>query len=229
MTARLSATIMAHPDRSGFVTELRSALDRDVPVVWDEKGDRWDTGSRALLAYDPEATHHLVLQDDAVVCRDLLAGVERACDYLGTQAAMCLYFGRVKRSRRNVWRLIHRTRADTSWIVTPQLNWGVGVVLPTWLLDGLVKSAHGYTDLANYDRRIGRYLQAQHIPVYYPWPSLIDHRDSPSLVPGRWGRKRHAYTFVGTEASALDQRLEGRTVRAPQAVGIRSQRTRLGS
>ena len=53
---RLSASIMAHPARSGEVAELVAALDRPVPVHWDDEGppsgkaDRvWRTARGAWL------------------------------------------------------------------------------------------------------------------------------------------------------------------------------------
>lgn len=226
----ISAAIMAHPDRSRFVTELRSKLDRDVPVVWDERNDRWDTGSRAMAVYDPTATHHLVLQDDAVIPHDLLAGLEKALARVPDEAALCLYFGKVKRSRTSIWRIINRTRADTSWVVTTHLNWGVGIVLPTRHIKEMLSWANMRSDIANYDIRIGRWLQHNRIPVYYPWPSLVDHRNSPSLVPGRNGRGRRAYAFIGENASALDFKADGGTIRVAQAgETIRSRRSRFGS
>jgi hypothetical protein len=71
------------------------------------------------------------------------------------------------------------------------------------------------TDVANYDKRISRWCQSLGLTVYYPWPSLVDHRESPSLVPGRVGKGRRAHLFVGAEASALDQRYDGKVVSIP--------------
>lgn len=59
----LSVAVMAHPARAAFVDELTGLLDRPAKVVWDERQDRWDTGRRAMLAYDPACTHHLVVLD----------------------------------------------------------------------------------------------------------------------------------------------------------------------
>ena len=69
---------MAHPRRADMVAQLQAELDRPVKVVWDEVNDRHDTGIRAIEAFDPSASHHLVIQDDCVVPSDLLAGIERA-------------------------------------------------------------------------------------------------------------------------------------------------------
>src|SRR5690606_5759806 len=98
---RVSVAVMAHPDRAGFVDELCGRLDRDPTVVWDEIGDVWHTGRRAMLAYDPDADYHLVIQDDAVVCRDLVAGVEKALEYVERRRTLNLYMGESKRPALN--------------------------------------------------------------------------------------------------------------------------------
>jgi hypothetical protein len=57
---------MAHPKRAEFIPELLEALGQDIPVTWDQKNNRRDTGKRAMLAYDPGCTHHAVIQDDVL-------------------------------------------------------------------------------------------------------------------------------------------------------------------
>ncbi|QBI53407.1 hypothetical protein [Streptomonospora litoralis] len=217
---RVSVTVMAHRTREAFVPELLERLDREAEVIWDRRDDRWDTGRRAMLAYDREATHHLVLQDDAVLPRDLVAGVERALDHVpapaGTPTPLCLYAGRIRPFRTYVERLVDQARQTTSWLSMAQLHWGVGIVLPTEVIEDCIAWGDRREDIANYDKRISRYLDTQRITVWYPWPSLVDHRDSPSLVPGRTSRGRYAHRFIGADASALDADWSGQTVSLPQ-------------
>lgn len=214
MTVRLSTQVMAHPARARYVAELVERLDRDdVGITWDERNDRWDTGRRSMLAYDPAATHHLVVQDDAVVPRRLIAGVERAIAAVPDSAALCLYAGNTAR----FWNAIVRERhdplpANTSWLVMNQLHWGVGVVMPTALITAMVSWCDQLTAVGNYDRRISRWCETRGVQVFYPWPSLVDHRQSPSLVAGRGARGRHARRFIGVAADATTQPLHGPTI-----------------
>lgn len=192
---------MAHPKREQFIPGLLKSLDRPVPVIWDRRNDRWDTGSRALLAFDPEATHHLVLQDDALPCRDLLAGTEKALGSIPTDAVVSLYTGRTSRFRRQLAMAGNRSR----WLVMKGLHWGVGVVVPTRFIPDLVEWGNARPHIANYDKRISRWCEQAEAPVYYTWPSLVQHRISPSMVAGRGqGPGRTAYWFVGHRRSALD-------------------------
>lgn len=210
---RLSVAVMAHPARAAQVEELCARLDRRVRIVWDEKQDRWDTGRRSQLAFDPEATHHLVVQDDAVVPRDFIAGVERACGYIPQGAAMSLYLGAVRPHSARIARAVRVAGHDVSWIVMRDLHWGVGVVLPTGIIQQLIRDSDRRPNIAEYDRRMSRWLVGRQIEVWYTWPSLVDHRHGPSLVAH--GDRRHAHEFIGEDASALDVDLAKPALKVP--------------
>lgn len=216
---RLSAAVMAHPSRAPLVDELLGWLDRPVEVVWDRRSDRWDTGRRAQLAYDPQATHHLVVQDDAIVPPDLCAGLERALLYTPPDAALCLYIGRVRPHAGRIARAVQRANG-CSWITMRDLHWGVGIVLPTPIIEACIKTQDRAVSIAQYDRRISRWLVQQRIPVWYPWPSLVEHRDTMSLIGH--GEGRHAHEFLGRETSVLDADWSGPVlcVPDPQAMAM---------
>jgi hypothetical protein len=208
---------MAHQKRAAFVPELEQALDRSATVVWDDgSNSRWGTGRRALLAYDPEATHHLVIQDDAVIPRDLTAGVEAALHHVPEGAPLCLYVGKVRPYREMVTEYVARAAAGVSWLVMDRLNWGVAIVIPTNVIDDLVAYCDALS-IPNYDSRISKWFEAHGTPVWYPWPSLVDHRESPSLVPGRGHAGRVAHKFIGADASALAIDYTGEALRLPDA------------
>ena len=201
----VSGVIMAHPTRERFIPSLRAALDRPTPIVYDRVNDRWDTGRRALLSYDSKATHHLVLQDDGLVCRDLYAGVTAALEHVPADAVLSLYAGRTRVFRTAVaaaTRLSRRARTRPSFLAATQLLWGVAVVIPTQHIEALVEWGDGHPEIANYDKRISYWCAANSVPVWYTWPSLVQHRISPSLIPGRGSAGRVAYSFVGEQASA---------------------------
>lgn len=202
---KVSVAVMAHPSRAELVQRLLERLDRPAEVVWDERNVEWHTGRRALLAFDPAATHHLVLQDDAVVCRDLVAGLEAALVAAPEECCVSLYVGRVRPYTARVERVVaeaERAERHVSWIVMRDLHWGVGLVLPTALLPALVRDQDRMANVVEYDRRISRSLVRAGVPVWSTWPSLIDHRDAPSLLH-HGDDPRAAHRFVGEDASAL--------------------------
>jgi len=224
---RLSVAMMAHRKRSAQVKAILGRLDRECTVVWDEKGDRWDTGRRAMLAYDPKATHHAVIQDDVLVCRDLFAGLERALAKVPAGSPLCGYIGKVRPGAEMVRACIEKAEASqASWVTMHTLNWGPLVVVPTACIPEMIAYCDKLRNIPNYDRRLSRYFELQAgIRTWYPWPSLVDHADGPSVVTGRMGtdrangnRARIAWNFLGEEASALELDWGGPVIDADQAL-----------
>lgn len=223
----LSVAMMAHPKRAKQVEAIRARLDRDVPVTWDEKNSRWDTGRRAMLAYDPACTHHAVIQDDVLVCRDLFAGLEVALSKVPAGVPVCGYVGRVRPYAEMVTNAAVKARKlGASWLTMHTLNWGPLVAVPTALIPEMIAHCDALKDIPNYDRRLSRFFELQRsVLTWYTWPSLVDHADGPSLVPGRGGtdrvkamHTRVAHTFIGEDASALDIDWSGRVVSGAEAI-----------
>lgn len=202
--ASLSIKIMAHRKREVFVADLVERLGiLDEDVIWDTKQNRWDTGRRAWEAIEQEAEWGVVIQDDAIVCRDFAEGMELALDQLDPNVVVSPYVG----TRRP---MAHRVEAavrsaidnDAAWIRMPSLNWGVAIVLPTAIINDMLPWCDRQS-YPNYDRRIGRYcIDVKRMSTICTWPSLVDHRDTPSLVGHGGGR--YAHKFIGEDASALD-------------------------
>ena len=200
----ISVAIMAHPKRAAFVAELTDQLP-EAEVVWDRHDDRWETGTRSLLAFDPSADYHLVVQDDAIVCRDLVVGAEKAARAAG-ERPVALYTGRVRPSQRVIGPAVRSAlRRGSPWISYRGPLWGVGLVIPTAHIPELVAWGNANTRRANYDRRIEEFYTRRGIDCWYTVPSLVDHRsvdENPSLVEGRTGN-RTAHTFI-RDRSPLD-------------------------
>lgn len=204
MGMKLSAAIMGHPKRMEFIEELKEELP-GVPVILDEKNDRWDTGSRSLLAYEPDATHHVVVQDDAILCKDFLEGCEAVARY-APRKPVCLYIGKVRPHAQTVSPAVQHVR-DTggAFLEMDGPWWGVAVIVPTIFIPKLCQWGATRKHIANYDKRMARWFYLQKIKCLYTVPSLVDHRpvdENPSLVAGRNGNRRAQY-FIG-DTSPLD-------------------------
>lgn len=198
----LSVGIMAHPKRKPFVDDLLSQLG-PAAVYWDTDNNRWHTGLKALRgeAGHAETTHSLILQDDAILCKDFVEGVLRVIQMVPEGIPVNLYTGVYRK-------FIHEMNTaymqkPFNWLVTPGILWGVGIVLPTFDLLDIISYCEDRPE-QNYDMRISRYYEnVKQCGVWSPIPSLVDHRDGPSLVAGRRGGRR-AWKFIGRNASALD-------------------------
>lgn len=202
---RVSVAVMAHSRRARWAQQL--AADLDAPIVWDTGHGIWDTGRRALLAYDPQASHHLVVQDDAIVCRDLLPGLAAAAAHAG-QRPIGLYIGCMLRAKQrkpqNELGRVVRAAGDAgaSWISAYRWPlWGVASAHPVGMIDELV----GYGDRRarpdTFDRQTRMFYRYRGIAAWYTHPSLVDHRTGRSLL--RNGGDRKAWQFLGENVSAL--------------------------
>lgn len=234
---RLSVAVMAHRVREGMVDELVQRIDRPVEVVWSRSevpptgakecsADRWDTGARAWLAHDPAADWHLVVQDDALVCQDLVAGLEKALDHVQHDCAVSLYAGRVRPFAPLITASLPAADEEpTSWLTMPDLNWGVAFAMPVaTIADAIDFGSRKVRSVVNYDKAISRYWVSREAWTLYTWPSLVDHRDAESLT--RHGEGRHAYRFHGEDSSALELDWAGATlaIQAGSGGGMRGDR-----
>ena len=205
MTDTLSVAVMAHPRRYDLVDDLLDRLDRPVEVVWDKINDRHDTGIRAIEAHDPACTHHLVIQDDVMPCRDLIAGAEKALGHVPAGNPASFYLGRVQPFRRKVQEAVDLAGDSASWVTMQGVYWGPAIVVPTAVIEDLSRwfRSPAAARVTNYDRRVSKWFEARRLDCWYSWPSLVDHRGAQSLVRESKAL-RTAHRFVGADRSALD-------------------------
>lgn len=202
----VSVAVMAHPRRRDLVQKLVQKLGSPTEVVWDRRNEEWDTGRRALLAYNPSATHHLIVQDDALVCQDLVAAATQAAASAG-ERPVSFYTGRVRPHTllvNKAW--ADATKAEATWLQMPGPWWGVALMLPTAHISDLVTFADRARHIQDYDRKIARWYYRAEIACWYSVPSLVDHRpdhETPTLLPGHTADRR-AHRFIGCDVSGLD-------------------------
>lgn len=226
---KLSASVMAHPDRAEQVEILTGFLQREVPVYWDDEGkpsgngDRvWRTARAAWQLADPDADWHVLIQDDAVPCRDFLAGLERALAFVPQDAVVSPYLG----TGRNVpirWEAmaLAADRAGAPWVKSLKLMWGVCIALPTGLIPEMIDHADRRSGVPD-DMRVAGWAERRGSEVWYPWPSLVDHLPVPSLT------KHKAHERVARrwhDGSALDIDWSGHAVSDPMLARRRPARS----
>jgi FkbM family methyltransferase len=207
LPVKLSTAIMAHPTRERHIPYLQQKMGGGIAVVWDQVNNRWDTGRRAMLAFDPAATHHLVVQDDALLCEDFLPGVREALRYTPDNP-VALYAGAVRPRSVEVEQRVRMAKGQRlSWFQMEGPWWGVAVAVPTKFIPDMIRHCDKLAAIANYDMRMARYFGSIKVKCYYTIPSLVNHRigkDEPSLVPGRGNLSgRVAKYFIGESTSAL--------------------------
>ena len=213
MMPRLSVKIMAHEKRAHLVPDLVERLGlTDDDVIWDRHNNRWDTGRRAWEEIDQTADWGMVVQDDALPCADLIAGMELALERVPNNVLVTPYIGTRRPVAARVERVVREAAAaKAAFIEMPSLCWGVAITAPTNIINDMLPWCD-VQNYPNYDRRIGRYaIDVRRMSTWCTFPSLVDHRDIPSLVGHGGGRIAHH--FIGETASALDVDWDAGSVR----------------
>lgn len=212
---KVGAAIMAHAVRKTHAAALAESLDWKVPVVYDavptpsaDPEQRWATARRTwrLLAAD-DTDYSVVLQDDAIVCQDFLAGLGAALDVVGPQGLVSPYTGTGRPSQANVKRaLAHADAHGHAWMSTRSLNWGVAIAMPTSMVDRMLRwCCHPARKGWNTDYRIGVWFRdVIGWRTWYTVPSLVDHDAIPSLVGHGDGRVAHRFLGTGNSALTVD-------------------------
>jgi len=214
-----SFAVMAHPTRRVMAQELARALPDETTVAWDRVNNEWDTARRALLAYDPNATWHVVVQDDAVLCRDFAAGVEDALGGVESRhdGLVSFYTGQSRPYGKEVRRLVNKAgKQGAPWIAMEKgPYWGVCLAFPTEYIEGLIDFCDASLKV-DYDNKLFDFFSERGVETWYSQPSLVNHRDSPespSLIPGHGsssGRVAHHWIGMGSPLSIDWERAEYR-------------------
>lgn len=181
-----------------------------VPISWDEEGpasgnaDRvWRNARAAWLMHEPDADWHVLLQDDAVLCRDFAAGMSEALRHVQGPAVVSPYLGngRLVPSR---WQALAEKadRDGAAWIRTSKLMWGVSIAIPTLLISDMIKHADTRAGVPD-DMRVAGWAERNGVDAWYTWPSLVDHRQVPSLTKhrahDRYARRHHTESAMSID------------------------------
>lgn len=176
--------VVAHIKRQEMAEKLAKVVSADH--VWVDNGElgEWRNHLRAWKkAATSTATHAVILQDDAVPIEDFRSHVEEAIARRPTEL-ISLYLGTHRPRREETLRAVAEAdESEASWIESDTLHWGVAVVVPVDLIDEILTTIH--RSRLPYDQRIGAWATATNRPVYYTWPSLVDHADEPTVIKGR--------------------------------------------
>lgn len=197
---RISISIMADSRRAEMVGQLVEQLPTAL-VTWDRYKDRWDTGRRAMLAYEPTADWHLVVQDDAVLCGRFVESVEAALAAV-KHGPVAFYLGRTDSAGFSTVQATKLARRNGyCWINGPGPMWGVAIAVRPYDIPAMIAWGDEHSEIPNYDIRLARYFASVKRSCLYSVPSLVDHRvgpSNPSLIDGRGSSLgRTAVHFAG--------------------------------
>ena len=204
-TIRLAAWITHHPSRPTLPLRLTALLDGPARLVFDPKPagpvNPWRTYRRALAtaALEPGATHHLILQDDALPCDGLLAAAAHAAAWR-PHALVCLFVNDL--ATNTSLRIRDAARRGAGWapVVGERFVPTVAVVWPHELAVRAAVEARPVVDQPQADdEAVGDWARVAGVEVWATVPNLVQHdEDAPSTFLGhRDGRARWATCWIG--------------------------------
>lgn len=186
-------------DRVKHVEAMREHFDPDderlarVSTIADTaKEGVWATARRAwsagLQTRGSKVTHHLVLQDDAGLCRNFVAHVTAALTARPEHPVS--FFANRK--------TIDEARAvGAHWALIPDGTWGVAPCLPVGLIQPFLSWCEEFIeeDFRHDDTRLSMFCLVHKLPVWCTVPSLVQHLEPRASLLGNGNSNRVARWF----------------------------------
>lgn len=208
MTVELSTVIMTHPSRLDRAERLaRRHPELHADIIVDPKPHAEPSALRtAAVAWSyvrSDATHHLVLQDDAVPCRDfrklVCTAVEQYPDAglaLFTEwSSLTAHHLRMVAMGGGVWTEVLDEYAPT-----------VAMVLPAELARefGNAATEHGQDWHPADDVALLTFLMERNVPILCRIPTLVEHDEGDSLTGNAGQGPRHSVCFADDVTEPCD-------------------------
>jgi hypothetical protein len=185
----ITIAMMAHEARRGMVDQLSRSLGGRIETFIDDGG--LGEISNAARAWDWAVNHGdpngwiLVLQDDALPIELLRARLDEGLTTLPQPGLVSLYLGT---GYPRIWQnRVARVTAEAalngaSWIRSAHLLHGVGVAAPADWAPDIVETLQSVSSLSRYDEVLSRLARQRGWPVFYTYPSMVDHADTDTLL-----------------------------------------------
>lgn len=202
--------IQAHPSRNGIHQRLIDALAPipcEVMIHESDPPDPWHNYQRCL-DYNGEASHLLVVQDDAIPVH----GFAFAAAKIGAanpDVPVCLFMGAFPASTAA---RIRRTKPDVRYVPLGPSSFMplVCVLWPTHVARRFLewsRTAHGMTRAD--DGNAGRWMKATRQQILVAVPSIVQHDDGqPSVKGGRehvpWAEAWRRALYLADDATSYD-------------------------
>lgn len=201
MRLSLSVSVMHHPSRAEDIPPLLSLLDAPgVPVrvvtdTWNE--GLWRVATEAWVPARG-ATHHMVVQDDVLPCREFLVGAREA---LAARPEHVVSFYCAREVQREA------VARGLPWATMGTISGGPCVAMPVGLAAEWLSWCRQWV-APKYrpdDGRLSLWLLHTARRVWYTCPSLVEHLGWDRSLRGNprttGGRPRIAAVYIGSQVS----------------------------
>lgn len=176
--------VVAHQKRYNRAFKLATDIKADEVFMDDGFKGEWRNHEYAWKAAARSGkTHACILQDDAIPIDDFREHATRAAEEK-PDSLISLYTGTHRPRKEQVEHAVKIAQnTNASWLTASTLMWGVGIIVPVERIEGILAKAQESS--LPYDQRIGYVFEEWNESVYHTWPSLVDHADEATVVPGR--------------------------------------------
>lgn len=205
--AAIHVRVQHHPSRAHLLSPLLGLLDSDVEIVTDPDPDAairspWRTYRECLVDPPRGVTHLLVLQDDVVPCRNLVA----ACERIARPEPVVLWLGgapvriahAAKQASLQGQRIVPVRLRGGDWLPVVAVLWPVEVAgrFIEWAGSNRLP---GDPNPRSDDAVAGRWARKTGQEVWVAVPSLVEHGRGLSLIRRRSNRSpwRVAFEWIG--------------------------------
>lgn len=150
--------------------------------IWWNAKRAWTWGAEHKIG-----THHMVIQDDLIVCAEFAEAVVRIIEE-SPEEMISLFYGPRKGFKEGTGR----------WGIA-ESPWGQAVIMPKLMVQEFLSWNDKNVDpfLRYDDSRIALYCVKNSVQCHIPFPNLVDHLDEDSTVGNCRNGKRVSIDFLG--------------------------------
>ena len=180
-----SITVMAHLTRIDNLNAVCDVLDKQdasyTKVIDYDTSGIWHTAKRAWREARPDVTHHLVLQDDIVLCEnfvDIVQGILQNADpeYVDVNEVGFSFCD-------DIWKMRHAYKFNKGWVYTQMARHAQALMLPiTWIEPFITWADYNVRpEYYHDDGRLEMWLRENYMVLHHSVPSLVKHDDYGSV------------------------------------------------
>ena len=197
---KLSVSIMSHVSRAEQLARLEDQIGDQIEYqVSLDPGDLglWNNAKRAWANYSPDATHHMVLQDDVLLSKNFFFVAQKLINQVtpGDSVSFCdNIVAEMNLAEQNGYH----------WITTTKVRHAQCIVQPVsqiqdWIhfSDWFFRPEYDYDD-----GRLEVYLYKNKRAIWHSVPSLVEHDDQGSVAGEPNDIPSTGYKFVGINGEA---------------------------
>jgi len=188
---KLSISVMAHPSREKYFGYLKEKLNNPkFSIDTESKGLLWNCVNSWKM-HDLDSDYHLVVQDDAIICKDF---VNKASEMIEKNGRYLYSFYHANRESWND--AVNDALKGSGYLIKKHVHSGLAIAIPRDLIPSMLDFFEKQKEPAD-DVRIGMWAKSIGLLNFIPIPSLIDHRDEKSLHNNnKGGLYRKAHKFI---------------------------------